>query len=237
MPGIALAMFGPHDHDIAAVAIGDDLILQVLRRSRDVVSDVERVAELRALTASASRMSRRAGLARSLTSPDGSIARSTAATSSANARHLRRDGGQLPRGIADGRPIDCRGHGRCGLRAAGTGRRAGAARAGGLRSPACRVSRRCRRAHRARAIRRVRQTPTLRPPRRALTARRRTSCRVRAPRRAPARAASTSRSPGPREFDRIRGHEEPQLCMGSARGEWGKPPLYTSRARPLTPDG
>ena len=42
-------MLGADDDDVPAVAIGDDLVLQVLRRVAPVVSDFERRAQLRAL--------------------------------------------------------------------------------------------------------------------------------------------------------------------------------------------
>ena len=51
--GIArkLAMLGAHDHDVASVPIGDDLILQVFRVVAVARKRIERRAELRALAA------------------------------------------------------------------------------------------------------------------------------------------------------------------------------------------
>ena len=51
MPGIAVAVLGPDDEHVAAVAIGDDLLLQVLRRVLAAQVRLERSAQPRALLA------------------------------------------------------------------------------------------------------------------------------------------------------------------------------------------
>ena len=51
MPGIAAAVFGAHDQHVAAVAIGDDLLLQVLRGVLAAQVRLERAAQARALLA------------------------------------------------------------------------------------------------------------------------------------------------------------------------------------------
>ena len=51
MPGIAAAMLGLHDQHVAAVALGDDLLLQVLRRVLAAQVRLERAAQPRALLA------------------------------------------------------------------------------------------------------------------------------------------------------------------------------------------
>ena len=68
MPGTDFAMLGAHDDDVAAVAIGDDLILQVLRRVAPLRQRLERRSQLRALAAErlADVAQRRAGGVRDL---------------------------------------------------------------------------------------------------------------------------------------------------------------------------
>ena len=78
------SMLGAHDQHVAAVAIGDDLLLQILRRVRAAQVRLERRPQLRALAAQASRMRASSGLALSATSPDGSILRRTSAISPLN---------------------------------------------------------------------------------------------------------------------------------------------------------
>ena len=51
MPGMRAAMLGLHDQDIAAVPLGDDLVLQVLRRVLAAQVRLERAAQARALLA------------------------------------------------------------------------------------------------------------------------------------------------------------------------------------------
>ena len=90
MPGIAAAVLGAHHQHVAAVAVGDDLLLQVLRR---VASAQERrrawSAASRFCLRSRSRMLASAGLALSATSPDGSILRRTSAISPLNDATVR----------------------------------------------------------------------------------------------------------------------------------------------------
>ena len=73
MPGIAAAMLGLDDQHVAAVALGDDLILQVLRRLLAAQVRLERAAQPRALLAQPVADPLSSGLASSTTSPDGSI--------------------------------------------------------------------------------------------------------------------------------------------------------------------
>ena len=51
MPGIAAAMLGLHDQHVAAVALGDDLVLQILRRLLPAQIRLERAAQTRPLLA------------------------------------------------------------------------------------------------------------------------------------------------------------------------------------------
>ena len=78
------AVFGAHDQHVAAVAIGDDLLLQVLRRVLAAQVGLERAAQPRRCLRSRSRMLFSSGLASSTTSPAGSILRRTSAISRSN---------------------------------------------------------------------------------------------------------------------------------------------------------
>ena len=59
-PGIAAAMLGPHHQHVAAVALGDDLLLQILRRVLAAQVRLERRAQLRAAVGAAARECSRA---------------------------------------------------------------------------------------------------------------------------------------------------------------------------------
>ena len=74
MPGMACAVLGAYDQHVAAVAVGDHLLLQVLRRCPCRAGTTR--ASSRSLPRclrSRSRISRSSGLASSATSPDASI--------------------------------------------------------------------------------------------------------------------------------------------------------------------
>ena len=78
------AMLGAHHQHVAAVAVGDHLLLQVLRVSRPRRNDSSVVRRRCFCLRSRSRMLASAGLALSATSPDGSILRRTSAISLLN---------------------------------------------------------------------------------------------------------------------------------------------------------
>ena len=78
-------MLGLHQQHVAAVALGDDLVLQVLRRVLAAQVRVQRLAQLGPLPSQADRESTpMRGSRRSTTSPDGAMAWRTAVISCVN---------------------------------------------------------------------------------------------------------------------------------------------------------
>ena len=218
-------MLGAHDDHVAAVAIGDDLILQVLRRVAPARQALERRAQLRArCRRSASRMSRSAGLASSWTSPDG--------------MDRAADGGGLRRERRDARRRWRRAAGCVALRRDARRRpirpnresAPGRAAASGVERLGPR-----RRARPARPARSSGASSDSEPPRLekrdgfagliepALDARRRRST-ARAPGRARGREASALRAPAPRGCDRTRALEGQPIAWERPRSR-GNPTL------------
>ncbi len=213
--GNRLAMLRAHDDDVAAVAVGDDLVLQVLRRLASAGQDLRASTAVWRAGGAARRGCRpSAGLAVSATSPDGRIARRTASVSAMNERAGSHQGGEQ-RGARRAHPVDDRADGPDEARQAEQLQRrerllGDLEMVQDVRQVVGTVDRQAARGRHERGgfERQVEAAADLVP----------VGGRGRAPGRAPGRATWTPRAPVPRGCGRTRGPEGQRVAWGCPRG-------------------